>query len=218
MNVLVACEFSGIVRDAFLKKGHYAVSCDLLPTESKLTSDWNMDKMHVQGDVLEIIDDNWDLIVAHPPCQYICNSGVRWLYTEEGRWKKMVEGARFFAALLNADCPRIAVENPVMHGYGMRVIKEIVPPSVLDALKMQTIQPYEFGHPESKRTQLWLKGLPKMTPTRVLSRPDDGWENQTPSGQNKLGPSKDRWKQRATTYKGIAKAMATQWLQEGTQK
>jgi hypothetical protein len=174
--------------------------------------------MHIRGDVRDYLNDDWDLIVAHPPCQYICNSGVRWLYTQKDRWKKMVEGARFFAAMLDADCPRIAVENPVMHGYAMRVIKEVAQPSVLDALKMQTFQPYEYGHPESKRTVLWLKGLPKLTPTCVLSRPDDGWENQTPTGQNKLGPSKDRWKQRAITYKGIAEAMATQWLQEGTQK
>lgn len=194
MKVLVACEFSGTVRDAFLRRGHDAMSCDILPTESP--------GPHYQGDVLNILNDGWDLMVAHPPCTYLSNSGVSWLHRTPGRWALMEQGAEFFKRLLTADIPRIAVENPVMHKYAVEIIGR---------RQDQTIQPYQFGHPESKRTCLWLKGLPNLTPTDVLVKPDGGWENQTPSGQNKLGPSADRWKLRSATYVGIANAMADQW-------
>lgn len=195
MKILVACEFSGIVRDAFAKAGHDAMSCDLLPTESP--------GKHYQGDVLDILDYGWDLMIAHPPCTYLANSGVSWLHRQEGRWEKMREGALFFKTLLDANIKRIAIENPIMHKYAVEIIGR---------KQDQTIQPYEYGHPESKRTGLWLKNLPQLRPTNILTKPKRGyWDNQTPSGQNKLGPSPDRWKLRSTFYKGIAEAIAEQW-------
>jgi len=195
MNVLVACEFSGIVRDAFTRAGHHAVSCDLLPSESE--------GHHYKGDVRDLLYDGWDLMIAHPPCTYLANSGVRWLHTNPGRWDAMKEGALFFKELLDAPIGKIAIENPVMHKYAVEIIGR---------KHDQTIQPYQFGHPESKRTCLWLKYLPPLLYTDVLVKePGQVWDNQTPSGQNKLGPSPDRWKLRSTFYTGIAEAMATQW-------
>lgn len=193
MKVLVACEFSGVVRDAFIARGHDAMSCDLLPTERP--------GPHYEGDVLDVLGDGWDLMIAHPPCTYLANSGVSWLHRKEGRWQQLREGARFFRLLLEAPIPMVAVENPVMHKYAIQIIGR---------KQDQTIQPYEFGHPESKRTCLWLKNLPLLKPTNVLSRVGK-WDNQTPSGQNKLGPSKDRWKLRSATYQGIADALADQY-------
>jgi len=195
MKVLVACEFSGIVRDAFIRRGYKAMSCDLLPTESS--------GPHYQGDILDILDDRWDLLIAHPPCTYLANSGVRWLHTNPGRCGEMMKGALFFKTLLNAPIKRIAIENPVMHKYAVGIIGR---------KHDQTIQPYQFGHPESKRTCLWLKNLPKLRYTNVLTKGEgEVWDNQTPTGQNKLGPSPDRWKLRSTFYTGIADAMADQW-------
>jgi hypothetical protein len=195
VNVLVACEFSGIVRDAFIAAGHNAMSCDLLPTERP--------GPHYTGDVREVIGPEWDLMIAHPPCTYLANSGAHWLHRQEGRWEKMRAGAEFFRLLLDAPIPKIAIENPVMHKYAVAIVGR---------RQDQTIQPFEFGHPESKRTCLWLKNLPQLRSTEVLSKPDCGyWENQTPSGQNKLGPSPDRWKQRSTFYRGWADAMVAQW-------
>lgn len=195
MKVLIACEFSGIVRDAFTRAGHDAVSSDLLDTESE--------GPHYKGDVRDILYDGWDLMIAHPPCTFLANSGVRWLHTDRSRWAEMEKGALFFKELLNAPIDRIAIENPVMHKYAVEIIGR---------KHNQTIQPYEFGHPESKRTCLWLKNLPPLLPTDILTKEKGQvWDNQTPSGQNKLGPSPDRWKLRSTFYKGIADAMATQW-------
>lgn len=195
MNVLVACEFSGIVRDAFIAAGHNAMSCDLLPTEQP--------GPHYTGDVRDVLDQEWDLMIAHPPCTYLSNSGVHWLYRQKGRWEKMENAAAFFSELLNASIKRIAIENPVMHKYAVAIIGR---------RQDQTVQPYQFGHPESKRTGLWLKNLPRLRPTKILPMPKCGyWENQTPSGQNKLGPSPDRWKNRSRFYPGIATAMAEQW-------
>ncbi len=157
MKVLVACEFSGIVREAFKKKGHDAWSCDILPTE--------IEGNHIQGDVLNILDDGWDLMVAHPPCTYLCNSGVCWLY-ERGtknknldRWDKMREEAMFFKKLLDCDIPKKAIENPIMHKYSKEIIGEN---------QTQIIQPWQFGHGETKATCLWLKGLPKLVPRRCV--------------------------------------------------
>lgn len=195
MKVLVACEYSGIVREAFKAMGHDAWSCDLLPTE--------IEGQHIQGDVLEIINQDWDLMIAHPPCTYLCNSGVHWLNRQEGRWEKMREGALFFKALWDTPISKICIENPVMHKYAREII---------GASYWQSIQPYQFGHPESKRTCLWLKNLPFLETTNVLEKPASGkWDNQTASGQNKLAPSPDRWKLRSKTYTGIAAAMASQW-------
>ena len=187
MKVLVACEFSGRVRDAFISKGHDAISCDLLPTES--------DGPHIQGDVLEVIlKYDFDLIVAHPPCTYLCNSGVTWLYSDTSRMGKMKEAAKFFKSLLYCKIPRIAVENPIMHSFARELI-----PREYD----QIVQPWWFGEGETKATCLWLKGLPKLTMTnKVWGRNDR---------LHRLPPSKDRGKQRSVTYLGIAKAMADQW-------
>jgi hypothetical protein len=160
-------------------------------------------EFHFQEDARIIIAMGWDLMIAHPPCTYLANSGVHWLGRQQDRWAKMEEGAKFFKALLEAPIEKIAVENPVMHKYAVEIIGR---------KHDQTIQPFEFGHPESKRTCLWLKNLPPLQPTNVLEKPESGkWDNQTPSGQNKLGPSADRWKLRSITYQGIAEAMAEQW-------
>lgn len=192
MRVLIACEFSATVREAFRARGHDAVSCDLLPSEKP--------GPHIQGDVLKVLADGWDLMVAHPPCTYLAVSGLHWNGRVPGRAKKTEDALKFVRALMNAPIPRIAVENPISV-----ISSRIRKPD-------QIIQPFEFGHPESKKTCLWLKGLPKLKPTNVLPLPKSGrWENQTPSGQNKLGPSPDRWKERSRTYAGIAEAIAAQW-------
>jgi hypothetical protein len=241
MRVLVACEYSGTVRDAFRAGGHDAVSCDLLPTD--------VPGPHIVGDVVPHLTDGWDLLIAHPPCTYLCSSGLHWNHRTPGRDAKTADALRFVLTLMGEggahSIPKIALENPVG-----RI-------STAYRKADQTIQPWQFGHPDSKATCLWLKGLPPLRPTDVLSRPawirceccDDflctihgrpgepihahdckcpsiaswarrgldpyteggRWDNQTPSGQNKLGPSADRWKIRSATYKGIAAAMAEQW-------
>jgi hypothetical protein len=193
MKVLIACEFSGVVREAFRKKGHDAWSCDILDTIRP--------GAHIQEDALAVMQRNWDLMIAHPPCTYLCNSGVHWLHRDKTgeRWGDLNEAAWFFKELWNCHhIPKICIENPVPHKYAE------LPKYT------QTIQPWQFGHPESKRTCLWLKNLPKLEPTNILIK-DGPWENQTPSGQNKLGPSKNRGLLRSITYQGIADAMAEQW-------
>lgn len=194
MRVLVACEYSGRVRDAFLAAGHDAISCDLLPTD--------VPGPHYQGDVRDILGDGWDLMIAHPECTYLCNSGVRWLSTDITRWPRMVEGAVFFRQLLEADIPRIAVENPVMHGHAAKIIGR---------RQDQVIQPWMFGHPEKKATGLWLKGLPPLLSTDDVR---DVMANLPKSQTDRIhyaSPGPDRWKLRSTTYRGIAAAMAQQW-------
>jgi hypothetical protein len=195
MKVLVACEYSGAVRDSFIARGHGAMSCDLLPTD--------VPGPHHQGNVLDIINDGWDLMIAHPPCTYLSVSGMHW--TKRGlRDPKLTEDAlEFVNLLLNAPIARIALENPVSV-----ISSRIRKPD-------QIITPWQFGHDASKKTCLWLKGLPMLQPTKIIEpRVVDGkkrWGNQTDSGQNKLPPSKDRWKIRSETYRGIAEAMAEQW-------
>ncbi len=185
MKVLVACEFSGVVRDAFAARGHDAWSCDLLPTESPGN--------HIQGDVLEVLGDGWDLMVAHPPCTRLCNSGVSWL-DKRNLWGELDEAVTFFRSLLLCDIPKIAAENPIPHKYAVAGIGRKYD---------QIIQPWQFGHGESKATCLWLKNLSPLTPTNIV----DGREQRL----HRLPPSKDRSKLRSTTYAGIAKAMAEQW-------
>lgn len=194
MKVLVACEFSQVVTSAFRKLGHEAYSCDLLPTENN--PDW-----HFQQDVFEVINnDSWDLMIAHPPCQYLCSSGLHWNKKRPERVKMTEDALEFVVQLMNADIPKICIENSI-GCISTRVRKPD-----------QIIQPWQFGHPESKATCLWLKNLPVLRPTNILTLPATGmWNNQTVSGQNKLGPSPDRWKLRAKTYEGIANAMASQW-------
>lgn len=196
VKILVACEFSGRVREAFKAQGHDAWSCDLLPTE--------IPGQHIQGDVLEVLDKGWDLMIAHPPCTHLAVSGARYFARKraDGTQQAAID---FFMALVNAPIPRIAVENPVC--IMSRLYRK----------PDQIVQPWMFGHPESKATCLWLKGLPLLIPTNVLPLPESGrWNNQTASGQNRLTPSPDRWKQRSETYLGIAEAMARQWSETRT--
>lgn len=192
MKVLIACEYSGTVRDAFIRLGHDAMSCDLLPTDAP--------GPHYQGDVREILNDGWDLMIAHPPCTYLCSSGLHWNKRRPERAAQTEEALQFVQLLLDANIPKIALENPI-GCISTRIRKPD-----------QTIHPWQHGDPESKATCLWLKGLPLLEPSNVLPLPESGrWANQTPSGQNKLGPSADRWKIRSQTYQGIANAMAQQW-------
>src|SRR5262245_44577499 len=192
MKILVACEFSGWVRDAFQALGHDAWSCDLLPSEAS--------GLHIQGDVSEILHVGWDLMIAFPPCTYLCSSGLHWNTRRPGRVLETERALEFVRSLLDAPIDRIALENPV----GC-ISTRIRRPD-------QTIQPWQFGHPESKTTCLWLKGLPLLQPTAVIPLPPSGrWANMTPTGQNRLGPSPDRWMERSRTYPGIAAAMASQW-------
>lgn len=251
MKVLIACEFSGTVREAFKKLGHDAWSCDLLDTD--------IPGQHIVGDVLEILNNGWDLMIAHPPCTYLCSSGLHWNARTEGRQEKTEEALLFVKLLLNAPIAKIALENPT-GCISSRVRKPD-----------QKVQPWQFGHNASKGTCLWLQGLPKLLPVKIIppigwqsivyasdlplcehcdepwcldcnchyadcscigphqdeverktidgfefARPEGlvgkpVWGNQTPSGQNKLAPSKDRWKLRSITYQGVADAMANQW-------
>jgi len=195
MHILIACEYSGTVRDAFIRAGHDAMSCDLLPTD--------VPGPHYQGDVFDIINNGWDMMIAHPPCTYLSVSGMHW--TARGlRDPQLTEDALdFVMRLMAAPIPRIAVENPISV-----ISSRIRKPD-------QIINPWQFGHDASKRTCLWLKNLPLLTPTDIVEpRIVNGkkrWANQTDSGQNRLPPSEDRWKIRSETYTGIAQAMATQW-------
>lgn len=196
MRVLIACESSGATRNAFLAAGHDVLSCDLLPADDN-------HPYHYQGDVRDLLEQQWDLMVAHPPCTYLSVSGLHWNGRVPGRAAKTEEGLDFVRFLMAQDIPRICIENPVSC-----ISSRIRKPE-------QIIQPFEYGHDASKRTCLWLKGLPKLVGTkRVYGRLVDGKErfaNQTDSGQNRLAPSPDRWKLRSVTYSGISNAMATQW-------
>jgi len=196
MRVLVACEFSGTVRNAFLDRGHDAWSCDLLPSEDR-------SNRHIRGDAREILDDGWGLlIVAHPPCTRLCNSGVRWLSapphgrTLEEMWRELDEGAALFSAFWNAPIERIAVENPVMHRHAKERIENYAEPA-------QSVQPWQFGHGETKRTCLWLKNLPKLTPTNIVSG--------RAARVHRMSPGPGRWRERSRFFTGIAEAMADQW-------
>lgn len=195
MRVLIACEYSGRVRDAFRERGHDAMSCDLLPTE--------VDGPHYQGDVFDIINDGWDLMIAHPPCTYLCSSGLHWNKRRPERAALTEEALVFVQRLMDAPIRRLAIENPI-GCIGTRIRKPD-----------QIIQPWMFGDDASKATCLWLNGLMPLYPTQMVKpRIVDGkkrWGNQTDSGQNKLPPSDDRWKIRSETYIGIARAMAAQW-------
>lgn len=196
MRVLVGCEYSGTVRDAFLALGHDAISCDLLPTDAP--------GPHYQGDVRDILGDGWDLAVFHPECTYLCNSGVRWLSTDITRWPRMVDGAVFFRELLNSDIPHVAVENPVMHGHAAKIIGR---------RQDQVVQPWMFGHPEKKATGLWLRGLPPLLPTADVRHVMAGLPKSETDRIHYASPGPDRWKLRSTTYAGIAHAMAAQWTE-----
>lgn len=196
MKMLVACEYSGTVRRAFSALGHDAWSCDLLPSEDG-------SNRHIQGDARDLLGDGWDmLIVAHPPCTRLCNSGVRWLSSPpvgksgDQMWRELDEGADLFSAFWNAPIDRIAIENPVMHRHAKSRIR-----NYRDFA--QSVQPWQFGHPETKRTCLWLKNLPALLPTEIV----DGREARV----HRMSPGPDRWKERSRFFSGIAAAMARQW-------
>ena len=180
MKVLVACEFSGVVRDAFIDKGHEAISCDLLPTERHGT--------HYQGNVLDIINDGFDLMIAHPPCTHLAVSGARWFKDKQ---QEQEEALEFVSTLMNVSIAKICIENPVSI-----ISSKIRKPD-------QIIQPWQFGHGETKKTCLWLKGLSPLTPTDIV----EGREARI----HKMPPSENRWKERSRTFEGIARAMAEQW-------
>lgn len=186
MKILIGCEKSQIVTNAFREQGHEAYSCDILPTKGNVN-------FHIQDDVLNHLDDGWDLAGFHPDCQNLAVSGARYFYRKQ---KEQKEDLDFVLKLLNADIPRIYLENPVSI-----ISTHIRKPD-------QIIQPWQFGHEETKKTCLWLKNLPLLKPTKIMEKRD---VNLTPSGQNKLGPSKNRAYLRAKTYLGIAEAMADQW-------
>ena len=180
MRVLVACEFSGAVREAFRARGHDAWSCDLLETE--------IPGQHIVGDVLEVLGDGWDLMVAHPPCTHLAVSGARWW---KDKAQEQADALEFVRALMAAPIDRIAIENPIS-----KISSAIRKPD-------QIVQPWQFGHGETKATCLWLKGLPKLRPTDVV-------EGREPKVHH-MAPGPNRWRERSRTYAGIAKAMAQQW-------
>jgi hypothetical protein len=216
MKVLIACEYSGRVREAFRALGHDAISCDLLPTEQA--------GPHHLGDVRDLLHDGFDLMIGHPPCTYLSASGLHWNGRTPGRAEKTAQALEFVRLLMAAPIPKKAIENPVG-----RINTAIAKPT-------QTINPWQFGDDASKATCLWLEGLPPLRPTKFIeprmvccgnevadkygcpncngdNKPRPRWANQTNSGQNKIAPRPDRWKVRSTTYQGIADAMAAQWGQ-----
>lgn len=195
-RVLIACEFSGVVRRAFAMRGHDAWSCDLLPSEDRSNK-------HIIGDARDLLNDGWDLlIVAHPPCTRLCKSGLRWLHTPpksktlDQMWRDLDDAADLFGAFWNAPIERVAVENPLMHRHAKARIVNYAEPA-------QTIQPWQFGHGETKATCLWLRNLPLLVPTDIV----DGRAARV----HRMSPRPDRWKERSRTYTGIATAMADQW-------
>lgn len=209
MRVLVACEYSGVVRDAFLAKGHDAWSCDLLPAETPTNR-------HIVGDAREILNDGWDLLmVAHPPCTRLCNSGVRWLAkpppgrTVEAMRDDLEAGAALFSDFWNAPIDRVCIENPVMHKHAKALIRGYEPPA-------QIVQPWWFGHPEFKATGLYLRNLDPLEPTDRLEPPAKGTpEHRAWSRIHRMPPGPNRWKDRSRFFTGIAAAMADQWGELG---
>ena len=182
MKVLIACEFSGVVREAFVALGHDAVSCDLMPAEDG--------GRHHHGDVREILDEGWDLMIAHPPCTRLTVAGARWF---KGREAEQAEAIAFVELLWDADIPRIAIENPI----GVLSTRSKL------GRPTQIIQPWQFGHGETKATCLWLKGLPPLTPTNIVEGRD--------ARVHRMPPGPNRWKERSRTYQGVGRAMAKQW-------
>jgi hypothetical protein len=208
-RILVACEYSGIVRDAFKERGWDAWSCDLLDSERH-------GGQHYVGDVRDMLEQEWDLMVAHPPCTFLSNSGAGHMYIgksreekerlgykiDQERWANMEEGAAFFNLLWNADVPHIAVENPIMHGWGVERV---------GGRASQFVQPYEFGHLESKKTGFRLKHLPALTPSNNLVEAFKAMPKSETHKVHRMSPGPDRWKERSRTFPGIARAMAAQW-------
>lgn len=201
MRVLIGCEFSGIVRDAFLVRGHDAWSCDLLPTESL--------GPHLRCDVFDVLDRNWDLMIFHWPCTYLTRAQAGWFFNWPKkpkpdvlygplRYEAMIRSARYFRRLLDAPVPYICGENPIPYKAARQIMGDYT----------QKIQPYQFGHAERKATCLWLKNLPPLQPVKIVSLPENKAEAQR---LHRLSPSPDRWKERSRTFQGVADAMAGQW-------
>ena len=213
MKVLVACEESQRVCIAFRERGHEAYSCDVLPCSGG-HPEW-----HIQDDVLKHLNEDWDLIIAHPPCTHLAASGARHFEKKraDGRQREAIE---FFCKLLNTSCEKVAVENPVCIISGDYIPKhfpDLAEKYGLPIKPTQIIQPYEFGHPFIKSTCLWLKGLPKLVPTNVLQKPEGGWENQSFTKDGRYGGFNSKFSsatERSKTFQGIAEAMAEQWGKE----
>lgn len=203
LKALIGCETSGIVRRAFFDRGFDAWSCDLLPAEDG-------SNRHIRGDIRDLLGEGWDLLaVMHPPCTRLCNSGVRWLSkAPPGRTladmrAELVDGAALFSACWNAPIDRIAVENPVMHRHAKALIVNYQAPA-------QSVQPWQFGHGETKRTCFWLKGLPPLRPTDIVPG--------RAARVHRMSPGPDRWRERSRFYPGIASAMADQWGEHAMQQ
>ena len=201
MRILIACERSGKIRDAFIRLGYDAVSCDLMPTRSP--------GPHIEGDVLEVLGDGWDMMIAHPVCRYLTNAGVRWLYedsndcTAEERWIRMRRGVEFYLALRNAPIKYKAIENPIMHCHA----RDLIQPK-----NRQVVQPWWFGDKAFKGTGFELIGLPKLVATDKLTPPDPGTdEHKAWSFIHRMAPGPDREEKRSETFPGIASAIASQW-------
>lgn len=192
MKILIACEFSGIVRDAFRKLGHDAWSCDILPCE-------DASAYHYQRDVREILDDNWDMMIAHPPCTYLCVPGAHYLHTRPNRWDQMLNAKNLFMSLLTVDINKICIENPVPHKYAK------LPQYT------QIIHPWQFGQEYSKRTCLWLKNLQPLIPTKIMQNHGDRYYRLDGSSSNSKWYAKSNSHERSRTFTGIAQAMAEQW-------
>jgi site-specific DNA-cytosine methylase len=209
-KVLVACEESQRVCKAFRELGHEAYSCDIEPCSGG-HPEW-----HIQDDVLKYLNEDWDLIIAHPPCTHLTVSGARHFEKKrlDGRQRKGIE---FFCKFLECDCPRVAIENPVgiISGeYIKKYFPDLCERYGLPLRPTQKIQPFEFGHPYTKTTCLWLKGLPKLEPTNILEKPESGWVNQSITPDGRYGGFNGKFhsaKERSKTFEGIAKAMAEQW-------
>jgi len=195
LRVLVACEFSGTVRDAFAARGHDAWSCDLLPSETPGN--------HHQGPVQDILGQQWDLLIAHPPCTYLANSGVSHLHKDPARWQQLDEGAAFFKLFLDAPIARKCIENPIIHKYARERIGGARP--------AQIVQPWMFGHPEQKATCLWLDGLMPLRETNNVKAHMLTLPNKDRQRLHYLSPGPDRWRERSKTFQGLANAMAAQW-------
>lgn len=202
MRVLVACEFSGVVRSAFRARGHDAWSCDLLPAEDGSA-------FHIQGDALDVVNESWDLMIAHPPCTRLSNSGVRWLHspprgkTVKEMWVELERAAEFYKAIRSAPVSRKAIENPVMHKHAKALIC---------LGRRQIVQPWQFGEPAFKATGFELINLPDLSPTEILTAPKKGTaEHKAWSAVHREPPGPDRWKNRSRTFRLIAAAMAQQW-------
>lgn len=204
MRILIGCETSGVMRRAFAARGHDVWSNDILPAEDG-------SNRHLMGDIRDFLHMGWDLLaVMHPPCTRLCNSGVRWLKkappgrTLDDMWRELEEGVDLFNACLNAPIPRIAVENPVMHGHARE--------RIVNWVKPQIVQPWQFGEPFFKATGFYLRGLPPLKPTKVLTPPKPGTEaHRQWSAVHRAPPGPDRWRFRSRTYEGIAAACADQW-------